>query len=327
MELSTIMNEVGRMSDWAGKIAYNVDLNEEDKKISEAVDKWAKEIGNNGHDRDHELSAMIQKTVSPEVVTAHSELLSRMFDQDSIGEFDDHRVEAYENTLVAHDAIPGGNVDRSYLNHKVLAPTYFNLQVETEVSLADLRRGGYKTVANLINNAKEALELAKFQRVFTTLDAAILSGAPGYVTEATAAPTATSVDALNEFLIEVAENETPLIVGSNSNIHKISKLPGVSTYLTDKEKNQFNEKGVVSFYGGSELQGVNGTKKYNNQLLMPAKRIFGVAGKVGYLTTRGTTRALQETDINAEKIHLKVSGYDIGITWTDLSKVGKIVLQ
>ena len=35
---------------------------------------------------------------------------------------------------------------------------------------------------------------------------------------------------------------------------------------------------------------------------------------------------MQETDINSEKIHIKVNGYQFGTMFTDISKVAKVVL-
>ena len=52
-----------------------------------------------------------------------------------------------------------------------------------------------------------------------------------------------------------------------------------------------------------------------------------MAGKVGQLTTRGETQVYQETDINSEKIHIKVGGYSFGVMLTAPEMVGKIVIS
>ena len=53
---------------------------------------------------------------------------------------------------------------------------------------------------------------------------------------------------------------------------------------------------------------------------MPADRVFGVAGRIGQMATRGETIVLQETDINYEKIHIKVNGYTFGYAITNPEK-------
>lgn len=118
-ELSAIMNQSGRMVDWANAIKYSpAELTAEDKEISAVTDAWVRELGKTGYDKDHELSALITKTFTPETVSAPSELIDMLFDNDSIGEFDDYRVTVDpKNTIQVYDAITGGNVPRSFIDH------------------------------------------------------------------------------------------------------------------------------------------------------------------------------------------------------------------
>ena len=57
---------------------------------------------------NHEISQMIMKVITPEVVSLPSAVMDAMFDQSTrIGEFDDIRFEkGYENTIQVFDAIP-----------------------------------------------------------------------------------------------------------------------------------------------------------------------------------------------------------------------------
>ena len=75
-ELSAIMNQSGRRVDWANAIKYSpAELTAEDKEISAVTDAWVRELGKTGYDKDHELSALITKTFTPETVSAPSELI------------------------------------------------------------------------------------------------------------------------------------------------------------------------------------------------------------------------------------------------------------
>lgn len=328
-ELSEVMSTNGRVVEWANTIKYDVaNQTPEDKDISEVIDAWAKDLGKSGHDSEHELSAMIIKAIDTEVVRTPSALIDRMFDSGSIGEFDDMRGEKEpKNTIKVYESVNGGNVDRSFIDFSVLTPSWTSLQAETDVKLEDLRRGGYKTVATLINYIQEALEQKKVATIMNKVDAAITSGAANYISESTANPTETSMKALALYLMDVNDDGMPLAFGLNKYIQAVAGLTGVTTYLTDTVKNQYNTTGLVRQYAGMELLGLSGQKKLaDGSFIVPDKRIFGIAGKVGSAITRGETRVMQETDINSEKIHIKVNGYQFGTMFTDISKVAKVVL-
>ena len=213
-ELSEIMSTNNRVVELVTKVAYNVDLTNEDKEIAAVIDTWAKELGKTGCDPNHELSQMITKAITPESVITPSSLIDLMFDSSAIGEFDDISIEVDPlNTIQVFEAINGGNVDRSFIDSTFLSPTWKTLQAETDISLATLRRNGFKTVANLINFINEALEQKKIQSIFTTVDGAIVYGAANYVNESAASPTEPNAKALALYLADVSNGGTPIIFG------------------------------------------------------------------------------------------------------------------
>lgn len=329
-EFSSILAQEGRLVEWAEKVVYKVDLNAEDKDIIAATDGWLKDIvGRTGCDTNHEISQLIMKAITPEVVSAPSIVLERGFRQaPNIGEFDDVRFEkAPKNTIKVYDSIPGGNVDRSFVDVSVMAPTWRSLQAETDVTLQDIRRGGYRTVANLINYIREAFEYKKISILLDAIDTACVSGTDQYITESTDKPTADSMGKLQLYLHDVLDDGTPIALSQNKYMQAIAGLAGVTTYLTDREKGLWNKSGFVKEYGGVELVGFSGQKKLpDGSPIVPDKKVFGIAGPCGDICTRGDTNVLQETDINSEKIHIKVNGYTFGYALTDVDKVCKIVM-
>lgn len=327
-ELSAIMGQGGRLVEWSNAIKYAPgNLTGENKEISAVMDAWAKELGRTGNDPNHELSQLITKSFTPDTVTAPSELIDALFDTDAIGEFDDLRIEVDpENTIQVFDAVNGGNVDRSFIDHKVLKPTFKNLQAETDLSLEQLRRGGYKTVANMINYIDEAFELGKVARVIDTIDKALAIGAANVFQESGALPTDEISKKLALYLMDVTAGDTPVIYGMNKYIMAMAGLDGATQYLTDTVKTQYNTTGKIDMYAGARLIGLSGTRKLaNGSLIIPDKRLFAAAGKIGKCITRGSVNVLQETDINAEKVHIKVSGYSFGSVITDIGKTAKVV--
>ena len=326
-ELSEVMSKPNAMFDWASKVVYNGEMTSDEKEITKGMDAWAREIGKKG-DASHEIAELVRKTFAPEGISAPSALISMIFDEDSIGEFDDYREEIEpKNTIVAHDAIIEGNVDRSFLEHRIGVPVWHNLAAETDVTMQDLRRGGYRSVANLTNYLREALEMKRVQKIMAAIDAAIVSGQPNYIAEAEALPTTASMDALELYLHDVHENGD-LVGFALSKYHQaISKLPAAERFITDAERNMYNSTGFIDTYGGVTLMSYSSQKKLaDGSLIVPDKRVYGFAGKIGSAITRGEARVLEEQDINSERIHIKVTGFNFGYTIRDAKKIAKMVM-
>jgi hypothetical protein len=183
LDFASALERPGFINDWARKVVYDITLSAEEKEMNAAADDYWKEVGKTGFDEGHALAALIRRSITPEVVLPAGELLARLFIEGSIGEFDDTDYEkGPTNTLQAHEAIVGGNVDKSYIDHSRLTATWKALQIETAIMYQDLRRGGYKNVANLVNFGREAFEMKRVSYVLAALSAAITSGAANYVT-------------------------------------------------------------------------------------------------------------------------------------------------
>lgn len=328
-EFAEIAKQPNAVTDWAGKVAYGVELSSDEKQMSEVMDAWAKEIGEKG-DPNHELAAMITKTFSNEEVSAPSELLSRIFNESSIGEFDDYEeLYAPENTIMAHEAIIEGNVDRSFIEHTVGKAQWKSLAAETDISMQDLRRGGYRTVANLVSLIKDALELKKVKMTMDYLDSLIVGGKPNYIVESNAMPTAATMDELALYLHDVGDGDVPVAFMLNKYRQAIAKLAQAERWPTDAVKTLYNSTGFIDQYAGIDLLSYSGQKKLaDGSLILPDKTIYGIAGKIGSAITRGDARVLQEENINTERIHIKVTGFTFGwaVNKNHLDRIAKVVL-
>jgi hypothetical protein len=96
-EFAARLEQPGYIADWSKKNVYGYELSAEDKEMNAAADAFIKEIGRTGNDRDHEIAQLFTKALTPEVINAPGEILSRMFVEGTIGEFDDKRIE-YNNS-------------------------------------------------------------------------------------------------------------------------------------------------------------------------------------------------------------------------------------
>lgn len=327
-EFAAMLDQQGFVPEWARKVTYGIELSTEEKEMNSAADAMWKEIGKTG-DKDHELSALLIRSLQPELIMAPGELLGRMFNEGNVGEFDDYRVEALPtNTLQAYESIVGGNVDRSFIDHSLYTPTTKFLAIETDVAWQELRRGGYKNVANLVNFAMEAFEQKRVYLVMTAIAAAITQGSANYITEATTMPTDTSMQSLSLYLADVADGIAPFAFGLNKYIQAIGNLTYATANKTDDEKKMWYNDGFLKMYSGIELMGFSGQKTFaDGSYLVPNYTLIGCSGKIGNLDMKGETRVYQSDDINTEKTHLKLTGYSFSYAITDSTKVAKMVIS
>ena len=328
IEIAELMEKNGTMYDWAEKVNRGASLTAEENEISQVVDAWAKEIGTKGKDNDNEIAEFIIKTITDPVYNKPDALIEKMFEMDSIGEFDDYVInKTPKNTLVAYESAKGGNVYKSYIDTSALTPTWKHAQVETEISYTHLRRGGFKSIANMAVFAKEALDNKKIKDVFSALDTAIAGGEQVFeVTGGESALTKTVLDKLSLYVLDhLADGDTGIMFGLNKYAQAIANMSGYTSYMSSTMKDDYNRYGLVKEYGGCLIGGFSGARKAaDGELLIPDRRIFGISGIIGTLCDRGELRVYETLDNNKERVSLKFTGYEYGIKITNPENVAKI---
>lgn len=324
-EIAELMNKDGQMFDIAQKITYNRNLSAEEKEVSEVCDAWVKEIASNGNDKDCEIASFIRRTVNDEIYNAPDELLDRMFDRGNIGEFDDYEVtKTPKNTLEAHDAVIGGNVDKSYIDFEILKPTWKHAQVEFELPYVEMRRNGFKSVATLTNYAVEALRNKQFYDIFNAVDLAITGGEQA-IAETGSSPSLASWDAFSLYLLD--RDSAPVAITLSKYAQALGRMSGATEYRSEAMKDDFNRYGLVKFNDGINIASISGAKKLvGGEKLLPDKKIFGVAGKIGTLDQKGDIRVYETMDNNAEKVDVKIAGFEYGYCINDIENLAKITM-
>lgn len=318
------------MTEWASTVVYNAkNMSEDQKEFTQGVDEVARRVGSTGKDPNGEIASLIKRAFTNESVTAPDEVLSRMFNEGSIGEFDDFYDEKEpENSMRVYEATEGGNVDRAFLDHEIHKPQWRMLQAETDFTMKELRYGGYKTVANAIEKINEQLALKKFNMIFHAANAAIATGGANYIAAAGSMPTTADMDQLVLYLHDRLDDGDPLMMMLNKYRQAASKLAQAERWPTEMVKTRYNTTGFIDAYAGVEMLGFSGQKKMaDGSLVLPDKTIFGVAGKIGDLMTRGEVRVLQEENINTEKVHVKVTGFTFGYVILKPENIAKMVLE
>ena len=327
-EIAEVMQAPGKVYDVAEKTQYNRVLNGEEKEIAEVMDAFVRDVGKTGRDTDKQIASFITKTVQDELYNAPDELLDSMFDRGNIGEFDDFQAErTVKNTLVAHEAAKGGNVPRSYLHLETLTPVWHNLQVETDLSYVDMRKNGWKSVANLTTFMTETLKNKMFAIILNQVDAAI-AGGEQKIDVSAAAPTMEAMDKLALYLTEDREGSNPFTVSLMKYCSQLRRRTGYAQDLSDSMKDDFNRYGLVKTYDGVAITGISSAKKLGDgSLLIPDKRIFGIAGKIGELDMKGEIHTYQDEDNQNERVHLMLKDFTFGHAISHIERVAKITLQ
>lgn len=325
-EMQDVMSKKHVLFDVAEKVEYKRELNAEEKEIAEISNAWAREIGETGKDPECQIAAYIKKTVQEEVYNAPDELLDQMFDRGNVGEFDDAEYnKTPKNTLVAHEASKGGVVDRSWLDMSAIKPTWKNRQVETDLSYVDLRKNGFKSIANLTVYMKEACQNALFYDVLSQVDAAIVGG-EALIDVTGSAPALTDMDDLSLYLNDRSDDS--VIVTLTKYAQAIRRMPGYAEYLSGAMKDDFNRYGLVKNYDSIGIAAISGAKRQGNgNFLIPDKRIFGIAGKIGSLDMKGDIHVYQDMNNQSEQVHLMLKDFTYGFAITNIENCAKIVMS
>jgi hypothetical protein len=328
IELSNHVKERGTMYEWAEKVVGKKELSPDQIIISESMNKWALEIANSGT-TNVALSDYLQRVVQEQIYDEPSQLLDTMFNQGSIGEFDDYNsIGTYKNNLLAHEVSErGGSVDKSYVDFSRYSMVHTNLQIETELRYDELRRNGAMTIAQLTLYAIESLQNKKFQSIFTNLNTLLVSGSN--VFDATGGLTVQLMDDFAGYVTDHSFTGQQLITGLSTDLRDIKNMPGYTDFLSYTMKDALNMgSGVLSVYNSVPLASISAGKLLaDGSTLIPAKTIYGFSDKIGQCDMRGSLRVLQTPDNAKEVIRLKFTGYEFIYAIDKLEKVSKIKVK
>lgn len=311
----------------ASKTVHDIALDDNEKEVATKLDEHFKNVGKTGADPAKEIAAFMQKVVNEQLYEAPEEVLDKIFDRGTIGEFDGaEAVIVDKNGLIPYEAAKGGSVERSFIDLTAVAPKVVNLQIDSEIKFEDLRRNGWKSVAKITEYAIQAFRMKMFAALLTDVDNAIALNAPNYIV-ASSAVTQAAADALALYVLDRAEVGEGLIIGKSAFIQQMSKLTG---FASDNMKDTVNRNGFLGEYDGVPMLPISAAKKTGDgALIIPDNRVFGFGGKIGALDMKGEVRVYQDENNSKEVVNLHIKDFTYSVAFYDaaMEKAAKIVIS
>ena len=164
-----------------------------------------------------------------------------------------------------------------------------------------------------------------FQDAIAYLDTLITSSTTEQYFTASGSLTQAAVDQLTLYLLERGVN--PFILGRTKYAQQIARMTGQNQFMSDSMKNDFNRYGLVSFIDGVRVAHIPTVVKVNEQPVLPDEKLFGIADKIGTLDMKGTLRMYETFDNTAEKVNIKLTGFEYGFMIANPENVCKLVIE
>ena len=172
---------------------------------------------------------------------------------------------------------------------------------------------------------KEACQNALFFDALSMADAAVTGGEQLISVDGTT-PTLEAMDALSLYLNDRGDDN--VIITLNKYAQAIRRMPNFAQYLSSTMKDDFNRYGLVKTYDGIGVAGISGAKKTGNgSLLLPDKRIYGIADKIGTLDMKGEIHTYQDMNNQNEKVHIMLKDFAYGFMLTHIENFAKVTLR
>jgi hypothetical protein len=260
------------------------------------------------------LSEVLETLVQEQTMQDTDAILSKIFDVQSVGANTQYiAYKSPENTLTPYEARPGGNVPASELNVAPTETTIKNLQIETFIGYDDIARNGWKSVALATEYASAAFKNQIFSHIFTEIEFGLVAGSNVI--------TAAGVYASDAEMAELATFASQFAQGCIFARKKYITNALMQPSARYRDMNEKSYAGVPLLYDAPTTQG--------DPYLLPDKRMYAIAGKLGSIGGLKNLNTYQEDDITKERLHLKFSGYTYSYAYYDKSfgNVEKLILQ
>lgn len=196
--------------------------------------------------------------------------------------------------VTAYWIAPNSSTPKSRNYQETLSMEFDSLSVRPEALIDELKTGRIQGFAELLGDAKDALQDAIVGKVFTILGQVYnaTSNSELYIKDTTSLAQASVNKAIDEVVYRTGGRAT--IIGDMMLVNQIRDFSG----YTDTTKDEIMRTGRIGVYRGANIISVSEVKDPStNKILVPKNRLYVSSQKIGYAGTYGDSKFGQETSI------------------------------
>jgi len=283
----------------AEKLQRN-ELRTDDKKVLEAQgiirDMMKTETG-----RD-ELAEVIMLSLEDSYNTF--DISPRIFDTKHFNYGDKPMFKTHKKGITAYWTAPNSYVPKSRNYETEIGMEFEGLGVRPEALLSDLKTGRLDSLASLISDGKDAIELAIYRKVYEVLAQAYNATHNTSNYKAVNALDKASLDAGINY-IRKKVGGSPTIIADFDVCTKIETFAGFST--CESVYTEIRDKGLLGRYRGCDILYLPEIlDPVTQQSIVPTDKLMITGKKIGYAATYGDTDFMQEQDINDKSWNCRI---------------------
>ncbi|MGE6227626.1 HK97-fold major capsid protein [Paenibacillus chitinolyticus] len=196
--------------------------------------------------------------------------------------------------IKAYWIAPNSSTPKSRNYQETLSMEFDSVSVRPECLLDELKAGRVTSLADLLADAKEAVQNAVVGKVFTILAQVYnaTNNAELYQLDTTNLSQSSVNKAIDTVVYRTGGRAT--IIGDMMLVNQIRDFSG----FTDTTKDEIMKTGRIGVYRGANIISVSEVKDpATNKILVPKNRLYVVSQKLGYAGTYGDSKFGQETSI------------------------------
>ena len=210
----------------------------------------------------------------------------------NLGERPEFRLK--KKGIKAYWIAPNSSTPKSSNYQDTLGMDFETLSVRPDCLLDELKAGRITSLAELLQDAKEALRNAIVEKIFTLLGQVYNeNGSSEYLTVCSTKLEKTSLeDAIDKVTYRTGSKAT--ILGDRLLTNQIMNFEGFAPEANE----EIRKNGTLGYFRGARIIGVNEVyDEANDKILVPKDRLYIISDTIGYSATYGDPKTGQEQSI------------------------------
>ena len=283
----------------AEKLSRN-EITSKDERVKEA-EGIIRDLMKTSEGRD-ELAEVI--TIALEEEYNKFDITPMLFETRHFNYGDKPAFKTHKKGIVAYWSAPNSYVPKSRNYDTEITMVFESLGVRPEALLSELKTGRLDSLASLVADGREAIEIELYRKVYEVIAQAYNATTNKDNYASTNALSATVLDkAIARIRKKVGGN--PVIIADYDLCTVIEGFDGYSD--NESVQNEIRQHGYLAKYRGCPIVYLPEiADKVTGQSIVPTDKVFVVGRKIGVAATYGDTDFMQETDINDKSWNCRI---------------------